>query len=94
MELVHSQHSGKYYRAVARRIDAHGKKGYQKVTARPLDGADALVEFSATTARNWRLTFQLGPSQKDCLRGLQYFAGKQQLFPPGVPYQWQKKLGL
>ena len=92
--MVNTEHSGRYQRAKAVQIAVRRQQGYQMVASQPLDSADALVKFSATTAQDWRLEFQADQTQKICLRGLQYLSGDHQLFPPLVPYEWKKKLGL
>ena len=84
--MVHSQHSGKYNKAHAVRIETKGEHGYQIVKESPLAQSDAVVSFPKATAKQWRLSFQTGPTKRVCLRGLQFFADNTQLFPPRVPY--------
>ena len=92
--MVHSQHSGKFNEAKAVRIEARTGPDYRLAKSTPLSSSDELVTFPATTAKEWRLSFQANQSQKVCLRGLQYFSGTTQLFPPRAPYKWRETIGV
>jgi hypothetical protein len=46
-----------------------------------------MVTLPKTKGQVWRLEFQAGESQQVVLRGLRYFSGADELFPPLVPYQ-------
>ncbi len=93
--LIHSGHSGKYNQASGIRVEVPGDAGaYREVTQQSINSADASISFSGTTSQRWRLTFSTGPSEKLCLRGLQYFSGDNHLFPPPVPYDWREKIGV
>ncbi len=92
--MLHSQHSGKYNRAESVVIEAKTTEGFQPVASQRVEQADERVEFSRTTAQDWRFTFTAGPSQKICLRGIQYFLDETQMFPPWVPYRWRQALGI
>ena len=84
--MIHSQHSGKYNKAHAVRVEIKSEGGYEIVKESPLNESDAEVSFPEATARQWRLSFQAGPSKRVCLRGLQFFADDEQLFSPRAPY--------
>jgi hypothetical protein len=92
--VIHSEHSGKYNRAHGIRIETRDGNDTRVVTEQPILKADASVEFTAATARDWRLTFKAGPTNKVCLRGLQYFSNERALFPPAVPYDWRQQIGI
>ena len=84
---IHSQHSGKSHAAQAVRIDAKTKSGVKNVSKTQLKSVDETISFEPTTADEWQLYFQTGPSRQVVLRGLQFFDGDEELFPPRVPYQ-------
>lgn len=92
--MLHSQHSGKYNKAESVVIEARATEGFQLVESQRVEQADERVVFSQTTAQDWRFTFTTGPSQKICLRGIQYFLDETQVFPPWVPYRWRQTLGI
>jgi hypothetical protein len=83
---VHSQHSGQYHIARAVRIavlDGMGKS--HRVAQVALKSADEKVSFPKSRGRVWRFEFQAGESQSVTLRGLRFFSGDDELFPPLVP---------
>jgi hypothetical protein len=85
---IHSQHSGQYHPAKAVRILVESKPGgFQPVATADLDSVDATVKLPKTKGTKWRFEFQAGSTGMVVLRGLQFFAGDDELFPPLVPYQ-------
>lgn len=85
---VHSQHSGEYHIAKELRVavkDSGGK--FHRVCKADLKGADDTVALPKTRSQVWRLEFRAGESGYVVLRGLQFFSGDDELFPPLVPYQ-------
>lgn len=85
---VHSQHSGEYNAARAVRVAAQDAKDkFRQVARADLKSADEKVALTKTKARVWRFEFQAGESQTVTLRGLQFYAGADELFPPLVPAQ-------
>lgn len=85
---IHSQHSGEYHAAAAARIAVGLKnKRFRDVVKEPLKDVDAIVDFPKTKGRVWQFDFQAGPSRFVVLRGLRFFSGEDELFPPLVPYQ-------
>jgi Tfp pilus assembly protein PilZ len=86
--VVHSQHSGQYHIAKAVRV-AVGDNGehLRQVIETNLDSADSDVSFPTTKARVWQLELRAGESGQVTLRGLQFFSGEDELFPPLVPYR-------
>ena len=89
---VHSQHSGRYLAAESICVKAESATGYQDVTVVPLPDADALVQFPATSARKWRVLFRAGSSNKVVIRGLRFYSGTNELFPPPRSLQTQELL--
>ena len=86
--VVHSQHSGKYHIAKAGRV-AVGDDGahLRPLVEAHLNSADSPVSFPTTKGRVWQLELRPGQSGQVTLRGLQFFSGEDELFPPLVPYR-------
>jgi Tfp pilus assembly protein PilZ len=86
--VVHSQHSGQYHIAKAVRV-ALGDNGehLRQVIETNLDSADGGVSFPATKGRLWQLELRADETGEVTLRGLQFFSGEDELFPPLVPYR-------
>lgn len=85
---VHSQHSGEYHIARAVRVSAQAAKDpFRQVAKADLKSADEKVAIPKTKGRVWRFEFQAGDGQSVTLRGLRFFAGADELFPPQVPNQ-------
>jgi hypothetical protein len=83
---VHSQHSGTYNAAHAVRVMVRDARDQLRQVARTaLKSPDAKVPVPKTKARVWRFEFQAGPSQSVTLRGLRFYSGADELFPPLVP---------
>ena len=88
--VIHSQHSGMSHAAQAVRISAHDSGGhFHEITRSDLRSADDAVTLPPTTSKVWRFEFQAGPSGYVVLRGLQFFAGDDELFPPLVPASFE-----
>ncbi len=84
---IHSQHSGKSHAAQAVRIESKTESGWELVEKAQLETVDATISFEPTTSEQWRFFFQAGPSRQVVLRGLQFFDGDNELFPPRVPFR-------
>jgi hypothetical protein len=85
--VVHSQHSGQYHIAKAVRV-AVGDNGehLRQVVEKNLDSADSEVSFPTSKGRVWQLELRADETGEVTLRGLQFFSGEDELFPPLVPY--------
>lgn len=85
---VHSQHSGEYHPARAVKVAVAGDKAgapFRQIAKVDLRSADEKVPVPRTKAREWRFEFLAGASQSVTLRGLRFYAGPDELFPPLVP---------
>jgi hypothetical protein len=82
---IHSQHGGLHDAAEAVRIAAGTAEGLRAVASQPLKSADAAVSFPPQKARSWELAFKAGKSGVVVIRGLQFFSGDAEIFPPLVP---------
>ncbi len=93
MELF-TQHSGRYNAPTQITILTLEGRTANRVTSKRYEKADMRITFPQTTAKTWQIQFAVKPHQRLCLRGLEYFCGEDQLFPPQVPGDWRKKLGI
>jgi hypothetical protein len=84
---VHSQHSGEYHAAQAIRVAVQRADGrFREIHQADLKSVDETVRLpQPTTARAWRFSFRAGKSGCVVLRGLRFFSGADELFPPLVP---------
>jgi hypothetical protein len=81
--MVYSQYGGRYDAARAVRVAVKGDEGsFRRVGAADMKSADAAVTFPKTCGREWRFEFQPGESGQVVLRGLRFFCGEDELFPP------------
>jgi hypothetical protein len=83
---VHSQHSGEFHAARAVRVAvADAKDKFRQIAQTALKSTDEKVPVSKTKARVWRFEFQAADGQSVTLRGLRFYSGTDELFPPQVP---------
>lgn len=83
---VHSQHSGEFHAARAVRVAAQDAKDkFRQVAQAALKSPDEKVAVTKAKARVWRFEFQAGESQAVTLRGLRFYSGPDELFPPLIP---------
>lgn len=78
---LYTEHSGRYHRAHAVRLEALDEQVVELAAAR-VDSPAADLIFAPTTSQRWRLSLRAGPSRQICLRGLRFFAGETELFAP------------
>ncbi len=57
------------------------------MTEQNLVGPDATISFARRTARTWLLEFQTTDTQMVVIRGLEFFDGEDEVFPPLIPYR-------
>jgi len=80
---IHSQHSGQSHAAKAVRISAaKGGSGFSQVLQTQLRSVDEKVAIPPTRAQIWEIDFQAGSSGMVVIRGLQFYAGNNEIFPP------------
>ena len=85
---IHSQHSGEYHIARSVRVAGPGTGSQPQLIAEAdLKSADDSVMVPKTKGRVWRLEFRATESGVVVLRGLQFFSGDDEVFPPLVPYE-------
>jgi hypothetical protein len=83
---VHSEHSGQYHAAKGVRVSVEDSKGKsRRVATAAVKSADDAVNLPKTSGRVWHLEFQAGGSGCVVLRGLRFFSGDDNLFPPLMP---------
>ena len=85
---VHSQYSGQYHPARAVLIRVRAKEGpFRDVATAELKSVDETVALPKTKGKTWQFDFQADETNCVVLRGLQFFSGDDELFPPLVPYR-------
>jgi hypothetical protein len=85
---VHSQHSGQYHPARAVRVRVRANEGpFRDVANAELKSVDETVALPKTKGKTWQFDFQADETNCVVLRGLQFFSGDDELFPPLVPYR-------
>jgi len=89
--IAHTQHSGEHHAARALRIEAKSGDEWLEVAESELPTVDCAVTFTPTAATEWRFHFQAGPSNLIVIRGLRFFSGDAEVFPPLVPVlEWSQ----
>jgi hypothetical protein len=84
---IHSQHSGQYHAAHAVRIARLiGTNKFRPVIETSLKSIDDALGLPKVKAQTWKLDFRAGPSGFVVLRGIQFYAGKDEIFPSLVPF--------
>lgn len=83
---VHSQICGITHEATAVRVERNDGESYHTVVEQPLRSPDAQVTFDPVVSQAWRLHFKAVKSGQVLIRGLQFFDGQEEVFPPFVPY--------
>lgn len=83
--VIHSEHSGRSHAVHRARVQAAAGAGWIDVADANLSAPAACVAFDSTTSANWKLHLKAGSSRQVVIRGLQFFAGEDEVFPPRVP---------
>ncbi len=83
--VIHSQSAGVNHAAHAVRIEAERTGNWQMLADEELPSVDAEVGLDVNDAQHLRLSFQAGPSRRVVIRGLKFFCGEHELFPPATP---------
>lgn len=83
---IHSQHSGKFHAALAMRLwKSTQSKEFEKVTEATLKKTNEKVVFAYSEAQRWKLELKAGASGYVVVRGLQFYSGSEEIFPPLIP---------
>lgn len=85
---VHSQHSGIYHKAETIQVEVINRNGRVKIGEYRLNSIDQRVTFPLTTAKTWKLSFKTTSSKYLVLRGLQFFSGSNEIYPPLIPWNF------
>jgi hypothetical protein len=84
--IVYTEHSGQHHRAEMVQIEReHPPGAFTFVTRVVMPDRDADVEFEPSTTRRWRLAFKAGASGRVVVRGLRFFYGDEERYPPLGP---------
>ena len=87
---IYSQHSGRHSGVKRVRVSTLNKNGITVVAESRIKVPDGGITFEKATAQRWELDFLAGKSKKVAIRGLRFFNGEQELFPPPVPSEAEK----
>lgn len=82
---VHTQHSGRYHAARRIRVWTGEVAGESLVTDADLASPDAEVAFAPARGRRWRIALESADRGQVTVRGLRFFSGDEEVFPPSVP---------
>jgi hypothetical protein len=82
---IFSQHSGRFHKAQAARLEAKVNNQLRDVVSQDLESQDATLRFPATKAQEWILHLKAGGSGAVVVRGLRFFNGEDEIFPRFVP---------
>ena len=85
--IVYSEHSGEHHRAELVQIERETSPGsYEFVKRVSPPGCDAELEFATAEAWRWRIALRAGRSKMVVVRGLRFFKGDYEWFPPLGPH--------
>ncbi len=88
---VHSQHSGLAHIAKGITIETMDHDVLRQIATQDIISPDQTVSFSPATSKKWRLRFKTTNSEVLVIRGLQFYCGNKQIFPPPVPYLFRRR---
>ncbi len=83
---IHSQHQGGTNPVEAVRVEVQLNGDFVELAGRDLSSSDDWVTFPARTSATWRFSFRPGSSGRVTIRGIQFYDGNVQLYPPLFPY--------
>ena len=88
---VYSQHSGQHHGVKSVRVSTVNKNQETIVVVESkIQVPDGEVKFKQATSKRWKIDFRAGKSKKVVIRGLRFFNGDQEMFPPSVPYKAER----
>jgi len=83
---IYSQHSGKHHGVAGVRVSTvDTSKETTLVVKSKIRTPDGEIKFKSVKSKKWKIEFQAGQSKKVVIRGLRFFNGDQEMFPPSVP---------
>ncbi|MEK6768843.1 MAG: hypothetical protein AABY85_07640 [Gemmatimonadota bacterium] len=82
---IYTQHSGRYHAARRVRVTLADAGREASVAEADLAGPEAEVAFAPAHGRRWRVSLLAGESGQVGVRGLRFFSGEDEVFPPAVP---------
>ena len=83
---IHSRHQNSINPAEKVRIEVWSNDSYSLVTEKTTGSPDETITFDSRSSAKWRFSFKAGSSQKVTIRGIQFYDGNVQLYPPLFPY--------
>lgn len=88
---VYSQHSGKTHEVTHVTVSTIGQGSEEvEIGSSEVDFPDGELTFSKTRTQTLKLDFKAGKSKAVVIRGLRFFSGDQEYYPPLVPYHAER----
>ena len=88
---VYSQHSGKHSGITGVRVSTFNKTNEPTaVAASKIEDPDGEINFEQATSQKWKIDFRSGKSKKVAIRGLRFYNGEKEMFPPSAPYEAER----
>ncbi len=85
--IVYTEHSGQHHRAEQVQVEREATDGTWEFVKRVnAPGPDTEVEFPTAEAWRWRIALRAGASKFVVVRGLRFFKGDYEWFPPLGPH--------
>jgi hypothetical protein len=82
---AYTEHSGQHHRAHVIQIERKVGDDFAFVKRANMPERDTIVSFDSQEAQVWRLAFKAGATERVVVRGLRFFAGDRELYPPIGP---------
>ncbi|MGE3850140.1 MAG: hypothetical protein AB7K09_00215 [Planctomycetota bacterium] len=79
---LHTEHEQRWHEANAVRVEVAAGNSWRELTRGGIDSDDALISFDATAATVWRVHLMADHQKRISVRGVQFYNGQQELYPP------------
>ncbi len=87
---IYSQHSRKSHEVKKARVSTGVGTKLAAIATTDIDSPDGEITFTKTKSQYWKLDFQAGKSKAVVIRGLRFFSGDKEFYPPLVPYHAER----
>ena len=83
---IYSQHSGKHHAVKGVKVSTIDEsEKLTEIVDSNVAAPDGEIRFEPSTSQKWELSFRAGRSKTVVIRGLRFFLGDQEFFPPLAP---------
>ena len=83
---IHSRHQNDLNPVEAARVEVWLNGQFVELVEKSITSPDESVTFPSKTSGIWRFAFKAGASGRVTIRGIQFYDGNVQLYPPLFPY--------